>query len=121
MDTSCEKQVLRLAAGHTSSIVPLVKWVKDSTMQVYIRVSSRFIGDRRLTSLEIGSVEVKRGRRGKGRFTQFLEALEKGNPREVLYVENVLRSRFQQFFRRRSDYMEVPCDGCPSFIRWIGN
>lgn len=114
---SCERQALRLAVKH-SSIAPLVQWISDSTMQVYIRVSWRYIGDRRATSLEIGNVEVRRGKRGKGRFTQFLKALERENPREVLYVESVLEDRFRQFFRRRTDYVEVPTDLSSSFFRW---
>jgi hypothetical protein len=84
-------------------------------MQVYVRSTHRLLwGQRMCAALEIGTVEVKRQHRGKGRFTLFLHSMELlcTCRHHILYVENVFDARFQAFFRKRGYIEYKPAGDC---------
>lgn len=100
------------------------QWFKIGTMQVYMRHSVRHINgiNNPIDCVDIGSVETSTP--GKGQFSMFLAALENflfcNHGTLSLYVENVMSSRLQNYFRRRAGYEEVGYGGSneiPCFLR----
>lgn len=89
------------------------KWVLMENMHVYVRATKRYLEGVQKNTLEIGSVEVQN--RGEGVFSRWLPEFEAQAKHfgRVVYVENVLDERFQQFWVRRG-YRPVgnPPDSC---------
>ena len=87
------------------------QWLKGSDFEIYVRHSWRFIKGKRLESLEIASVNAKRP--GHGDFTRFLNQVEEINPYECIYIENLLTTRFEDFFLKRGytsvSHTDPPC------------
>lgn len=83
-------------------------WVELDKMRVYVRKGSmRYINKKAVTTFDVATVEVDAAHRGQGVFTRFLESLEESLDSPI-YVENVLEKRFQDFFRKRKGYKELP-------------
>jgi hypothetical protein len=82
---------------------PSNRWIEayrtPCVIKLYVRWARRYINDVRVQCLDIVSVEVMP--EGKGLFTELLTWIEQTNWPCVLYVENVLSHRFQQFFEKR--------------------
>lgn len=84
------------------------RWFEISKLKVYMRRGTHYIDEKFVQCIDVASVEVEEDVRGEGRFTHFLEDLEafldKERPDLLIYVENVLEARFQDFFKRRLNY-----------------
>ena len=83
-------------------------WVHLEKMRVYVRArSTRYINKKIVSTFDVATVEVEAPYRGQGVFTRFLEKIEADLDLPI-YVENVLDPRFQNFFRKRKGYKELP-------------
>jgi hypothetical protein len=89
-------------------------WLSGSDMQVYVRKSMRFLDGKQYVMLDIGNVEVRK--KGKGKFTKFLQEAEGLNPWHGVYVENVFMPRFQVFFLKQG-YIQATKEFAPSFYK----
>lgn len=96
------------------------EWLKFNGMQVYVRLSSRYINkesDLRERVLDLASIDVRQ--RGKGKFTAFLKRAEAEAFRRGLsvFVENVFEERFQRFFEKQgytvTNQRDVEANGAP--------
>ena len=72
-------------------------WLEFQNLRVYVRKAERIVFGKRISCIDIASVSAYK--QGRGTFTEFLEAMEKHAP--VIYVENILTSRFADYFRKR--------------------
>ena len=91
-------------------------WIKSPGLEIYVRVTERMVGDARVQTLEIASVNASK--RGKGTFSTWLigfEALADKLNRAV-YVENVLTEQFALFWQNRPNYIQLAGES-PSFYR----
>jgi hypothetical protein len=101
------------------------KWIEDDHMKVYVRLGRRYLPNRDIRyahqdqyrTLELASIDVDEDRQNQGLFASFLAEVEKLNPCEALYVENVLTARFESFFIRNG-FLPVPNSTPPSFYKW---
>ena len=88
-------------------------WVQAGPVRAYLRRSVRRLGGGQAPCLDLASIEIEDGSRGRGFGRAFVEMLERaalGRPDlEWVYVENVLERRFADFFARRG-YAEVFAD-----------
>lgn len=93
-------------------------WFKDSDMKVYVRVGRRMIEGSIRETIDIATIEVFKP--GQGTFTRFLEQVEElaaAGPIHTIYVENVLESRFAEFFRKRGYSVSPYAGETPCFYR----
>lgn len=81
----------------------------------YIRVTKRYVEGKVVNTIDLANLKVEPPRKqGEGVFTAFLVHMEAEAKRldRVVFVENVLEDRFQEFFRKRG-YAETdtipPC------------
>lgn len=88
----------------------------DSGLGVYIRKSSRLKGEEWIPCVDVANLELVKGLRGKGIFTEWITRLEDiADARDMhVYVENLLNDRLAQFFLRRdyyvvSNHCNIPC------------
>lgn len=80
-------------------VIPSNHWIKWNGIAAYLRRSSRYIDGQRVNTFEIATVEVvRKSGRGKGLFKSFVAHIEKNCKEEYLYVECVIRHRFQMYF-----------------------
>jgi GNAT superfamily N-acetyltransferase len=84
-------------------------WIREHSINVYVRKSVRLIGTETYPMLDIGSVEVEEEERGKGIFTAFLSRFEKEAKKlgRGVYIESILNPRFQKFLLTKG-YALVP-------------
>jgi len=70
-------------------------------MKVYVRRGCWrwWEGELHENTLDIANITVDEGKRGKGVFTAFLSRVEALG--KIIFIENVLDVRFQDFFRER--------------------
>lgn len=110
--------------AHGKDLRSYNRWIKDESLNVYVRRSYRSVGHGELRRMvymfDIASVTATP--QGTGRFTRFLEFVERHTPFDGVLIENVQEPRFAEFFRKRDHYREVDTDGIfPSFYRlWDG-
>lgn len=114
MITPLRKWLTKTRAGEARYLYP------TSTLSVYMRRDFHVLGEgaarRAVRCVTIASVTHSASEHtGKGEFTKFLTALEtmlksdlalRGTA-EVVFIENVLETRFGKFFERRG-YAKVP-------------
>ena len=84
--------------------IPYRSWDRNRSIEVYYRITERYIDGELQGSLDLASIEVSRKWRGKKVFTNFLNKLLKKLPDtgvEVLYVESVMDDRFGNFLVTR--------------------
>jgi len=95
-------------------------WIYERDIAVYIRRSQRFINDKAIFCLDIGSVEVVENHRGIGIFTSFLNRFEEAAMKlnRAVFVESILNARLVSFLARRG-YAKHPhsADFCPSMYK----
>jgi len=84
-------------------------WIREPHISVYIRRSVRFIGDKSIPCLDIGSVEVDENFQGQGVFTTFLERFEceAKQLNRAVFIESILTHRFQKYLASQG-YTPVP-------------
>lgn len=110
---SCLYQILKFL----EKPLPRNKWIYDDEMKIYVRLSKRaFPGAIELKeTLDLASIEVDI--QGKGVFTKLLDGLE-NQVKIQMYVENVLTSKFANFFIRRDGWhLILPDTISPCFYR----
>lgn len=98
----------------SKKLYPRNLWLGDETISVYVRKSRRYLrGTDTKQCLDIATIDVKKDKRGQGRFTRFLQHAQEVNPYPYIYVENVIKERFAEFFRknewRQIGEKEMPC------------
>jgi GNAT superfamily N-acetyltransferase len=79
-------------------------WIYDAAphLDVYVRHAKRMVDGKLVEMFDIASIEVVDGHRGQGIFTSFLNAAEELIlPDKIIFIENVLDPRFQEFFRKQ--------------------
>ena len=74
-------------------------WIREPHISVYVRRSIRFIGDKSIPCLDIGSVTVDEKFQGRGVFTAFLERFEHEAEQlnRAVFVESILEPRLRKF------------------------
>lgn len=85
------------------------QWISEDGLEIYVRKSKRYIGDRLVQCFDIANVTAKTY--GQGNFTAYLSKLVgllQGQPFEAIYIENVINDRFVQYlvdkeFKRASN------------------
>ena len=84
-------------------------WIREHSINVYLRKSVRLIGTETYSMLDIGSVEVDDNGRGKGIFTAFLKRFEQESKKlkRGVYIESILNPRFQKYLLKKG-YTLVP-------------
>ncbi len=105
MENTVEKQLFEFTSrGYSHAMTPMNRWLEDPSIRVYVRRGYRLLGEQSLgsrlaTVLDIANVEASA--RGQGRFTKFLDYVERNEPFEGVFIENVLDLRLANFFLRR--------------------
>jgi hypothetical protein len=90
------------------------EWLYGQEMEVYVRKGKHYLNKNMYTCLDIANIKVYNP--GAGVFTLFLMYMEKMNPWDAIFIENVHNERFQKFFIRR-DYTEIPDPPPPCFYK----
>lgn len=92
--------------------------VKEFSLNVYMRVTERYVKGKRVETLEIGTVEVDTGERGKGNFKKFLKKVEEigKDLKRIVFIENVLEPRLCKFLQERG-YEVVDTELLPCFYK----
>src|SRR5687767_284489 len=62
------------------------EWFGDSEIKVYLRACQRYIGENRVTSIDMATVGVSHKRQGL--FNELMDLICKLNKRDVTYIEN---------------------------------
>ena len=95
-------------------------WIRERYMNVYVRRSTRLIGDAFIPCLDLASVEVDEKKRGSGILTLFVKRFEREAKRLNLgvYVESILEPRLIPFLTKNG-YAFVPytCMESPSMYK----
>lgn len=73
-------------------------WLRGKEGSIFVRRTKRIIEGGRRTTLDIANINIKPLEQGKGVFTKFLSEVEKNTLREAVFIENVLDTRFANFF-----------------------
>jgi len=76
-------------------------------LNLYMRVSQRYIGKQKRDTLEIATIEVEESQRRKLHFTRLLRIMERfaDDMNRVLYVENVMPIFLKTSFLNKTDYI----------------
>jgi len=84
-------------------------WIKEKDIEVYIRRSVRIIENKMHPCLDIGSVEVKEKKRGRGTFSCFLNRFEEEAKKlnRCVYIESILNPRLIKYLLGKG-YQFVP-------------
>ncbi len=92
-------------------------WINTKFINVYVRKAVRFKDQ--INTLDIATIEVKQGYRGRGVFTLFLQRAEQfAEEKKVkIYIENVMNKKFQNFFLNRAGYKHIEGSYPSSFIK----
>ena len=95
-------------------------WIYERDIAIYVRRSTRFINEKAVKCLDIGSVEVVEKHRGIGIFTSFLSRFEEEAKKlnRAVFVESILNNRLAKFLSRRG-YTIHPhsVELCPSMFK----
>ena len=84
-------------------------WIENDKIKVYVRRTARYLSGVKTDTLEIGAVEVHKGKdRRKGEFKRFLNRFEEAafSEERTVYVENVM-DKFLQDFLERQGYKRI--------------
>jgi N-acetylglutamate synthase-like GNAT family acetyltransferase len=85
-------------------------WLREPDMKVYVRRGCYrwWEGELHTDTIDIASISVDEEKRGTGVFTEFLGRVEELG--KTIFIENVLDTRFQDFFRERGYTVARGCD-----------
>lgn len=90
-------------------------WLGKKELRVYVRKSRRSVGGVTIQCMDIAGAEVRKQKRGKGRFTSFLQHAANVNPWDAIYFESVNNEWLWGSFRRRG-YYEIENPRAPNFL-----
>ena len=84
---------------------------------LYVRLTRHYIGGVVYRPvLDIADVSVRKGHRGRGIFTDFLDRVRDTYPMLHLYVENVMNDRFQKHLERYGFTVVEPRIESPCYV-----
>lgn len=103
-------------------------WIEVDGVEIYIRLTKRLNPMLRgnvtdierdvVSCLDIANICLSPHLRNRGIFTEFLIRAHQMNPCQMLYIENVMERRFQEFFKK-AGFKQMPSEqdfcGCKSF------
>ena len=99
-------------------------WMENDHLKFFVRSGYHMADRAPRRCIDIANVTVYKP--GRGTFTRFLEHVEakvlERRPDHLIYIENVLRPRFQHFFERRGyqrQHTLTDMDGPPSYWKSV--
>ena len=92
---------IQLTEWHTSHKQFNRGWISPKGLAVYVRYTRHYINGVVVDTIDLANINATQ--QGKGVFTAFLKKVEEiaKCQSRVVYIENVLERRFQEFFERR--------------------
>ena len=79
------------------------EWLHFDGLRVYVRNAIHALDGSLTPTLDLASIEFDLEKQGQGHFASILDFLEE-HCKKVLFVENVISPRFQNFFERRAGW-----------------
>ena len=81
-------------------------WIQEKNIRIYVRRSQRFIDDKAIPCLDIGSVEVDENKWGQGIFTKFLNRFEAEAKKlkRAVFIESVINERLLAHLKNKRGY-----------------
>lgn len=105
-------QLHKLLAEKKPTQFSVRQWLKTKKVEVYVRITQRYLGEGTVESIDIANLEIKKEKnRGKGWFTSFLDQVEELAIKSgrCVYIESIQQERFAAFFIRRGYSRSQTC------------
>jgi hypothetical protein len=94
-------------------------WIAEKYIKIYVRRSTRFIDNKPVPCLDIGSVEVDEKYRGCGIFKEFLSRFEReaAKMNRGVFVESILNTRLRDYLVGNGYKIHPHCGPTPSMYK----
>lgn len=115
---SVERQFLQFLQGTEGKSHGVSRWLRDESLQVYVRRSLRLVEGSLVRAVDIATIVAETP--GQGRGSRFLRYAQSICPAPYLWLESVLNPRFAKWLERQG-WIRVTepgslADDCPSFV-----
>jgi hypothetical protein len=97
-------QLHKLLAEKKPDAFSVRRWLKNKKVEVYVRITQRYVDDTFVESIDIANIDIKKERnQGKGWFTGFITQVEElaATSSRCVYIESIVSERFANFIIKR--------------------
>jgi hypothetical protein len=79
-------------------------WIGPDEVRIYVRKSKRFIEGKMKDCLDIATISIEPGLRGKGLFGEIVKTFEELSPFEYLMIESIVNDRLLEHIKRSGNW-----------------